>query len=59
MHVRDDPRFLAKLTFGIKSPRMTALKVFSLDVFESMNVCDFEELLRVFTEACENDGGKE
>ncbi|USP74690.1 hypothetical protein yc1106_01964 [Curvularia clavata] len=51
--VRDDPRFLAKLAFGIRSPRMTALKVFSSGVFESMNVCDFPELLRVFTEACE------
>lgn len=55
--VRDDPRFLAKLAFGIKSPRMSALKVFSSGVFESMNVCDFPELLRVFTEACEKDGG--
>jgi hypothetical protein len=51
--VRDDPRFLAKLAFGIKSPRMTALKLFSTSAFESMNVCDFPTLLNVFTEACE------
>jgi superfamily II DNA/RNA helicase len=57
--IRDDPRFLAKLAFGIKSPRMTVLKVFSSGVFESMDVCDFPELLRVFTEACEKDGGEE
>ena len=50
--VRDDPRFLAKVAFGIKSPRGTALKVFSTGVFESMNVCDFNELLEVFTKAC-------
>ncbi|EOA83726.1 uncharacterized protein SETTUDRAFT_118507 [Exserohilum turcica Et28A] len=53
VHVRDDPRFLAKLAFGIKSPRMTVLKVFSSGVFESMNVCDFPRLLDVFTEACD------
>jgi superfamily II DNA helicase RecQ len=51
--VRDDPRFLAKVAFGIKSPRATDLKVYNTGVFESMNVCDFTELLRVFTEACD------
>jgi superfamily II DNA helicase RecQ len=56
--VRDDPRLLAKLAFGIKSPRMAALKLYSSGVFESMNVCDFLELLKVFTEACKKDGGK-
>ena len=50
--VRDDPRFLAKVAFGIKSPRITALKIAQLGVFESMNVCDFNELLQVFTAAC-------
>lgn len=49
---RDDPRFLAKVAFGIKSPRITAEKVPSSGVFESMNVCDFNELLEVFTKAC-------
>jgi len=56
--VRDDPRFLAKFAFGIKSPRMTALKVDKNPAFESMNVCDFPELLRVFTEACEKGAKK-
>jgi superfamily II DNA helicase RecQ len=56
--VRDDPRFLAKLAFGIKSPRMTALKVDKTPAFESMNVCDFPELLSVFTEACEKGSRK-
>jgi hypothetical protein len=51
--VRDDPRFLAKVAFGIKSPRATDLKVYNTGVFESMNVCDFMELLQVFTVACE------
>ena len=50
--VRDDPRFLAKVAFGIKSPRGTLLKVQASGVFESMNVCDFLELLEVFTKAC-------
>ncbi|KAG9386170.1 ATP-dependent DNA helicase [Pyrenophora tritici-repentis] len=53
---RDDPRYLAKLAFGIKSPRMAAEGVYRTPVFESMNVCDFPELLRVFTEACEKEG---
>ncbi|KAF2850544.1 ATP-dependent DNA helicase [Plenodomus tracheiphilus IPT5] len=51
--VRDDARFLAKVAFGIKSPRMTALKIPQLGVFESMNVCDFNELLEVFAAACD------
>jgi superfamily II DNA helicase RecQ len=56
--VRDDPRFLAKVAFGIKSPRATDLKVYSTGVFESMNVCDFTELLQVFREACDADNQK-
>jgi len=52
---RDDPRYLAKLAFGIKSPRMAAEGVYKTNVFDSMNVCDFPELLRVFTEACERE----
>jgi superfamily II DNA helicase RecQ len=56
--VRDDPRFLAKVAFGIKSPRATDLKVYNTGVFESMNLCDFNELLRVFTEACDAHNAK-
>lgn len=51
--VRDDPRFLAKVAFGIKSPRGTALKVYNSGVFESMDVCDFMELLDIFSTACD------
>jgi superfamily II DNA helicase RecQ len=58
INVRDDPRFLAKVAFGIKSPRATDLKVYSTGVFESMNVCEFTELLRVFTRACDADNAK-
>lgn len=54
--IRDDPRFLAKVAFGIKSPRATDLKVYNTGVFESMNVCDFMELLQVFTVACKASG---
>ncbi|KAF2125222.1 ATP-dependent DNA helicase [Dothidotthia symphoricarpi CBS 119687] len=50
--VRDDPRFLAKIAFGINSPRITALKIKQTGVFESMNVCDFEALVSVFRKAC-------
>ena len=49
---RDDPRFLAKIAFGISSPRITAEKIKSTGVFESMNVCGFLELLNVFTAEC-------
>lgn len=49
---RDDPRYLAKIAFGIKSPRMTQDGIYKKAVFESMNVCDFEELLKIFTKEC-------
>jgi hypothetical protein len=49
---RDDPRFLAKIAFGINSPRITAEKIKSTGVFESMNVCDFLELLEIFSAEC-------
>jgi hypothetical protein len=59
INVRDDPRFLAKIAFGIKSPRGTAMKVYSTGVFESMNVCDFNELLEVYTKACGDEWRRE
>lgn len=34
--VRDDPRFLARVAFGIKSPRVTALKLGNSAVFGSL-----------------------
>ena len=49
---RDDPRYLAKIAFGIKSPRMTQEGIYKTGVFESMNVCDFEELVKIFTKEC-------
>jgi hypothetical protein len=56
--VRDDPRFLAKVAFGIKSPRAGDLKAYTSGVFEIMDVCSFPELLDMFTAACEKDGMK-
>ncbi|KAF2797118.1 RecQ family ATP-dependent DNA helicase [Melanomma pulvis-pyrius CBS 109.77] len=50
--IRDDPRFLAKVAFGIKSPRIAAEGLYKSGVFESMNVCDFMELVKVFTQHC-------
>jgi hypothetical protein len=38
---RDDPRFLARVAFGITSPRVTMTKLGRHPVFASMNVCDF------------------
>lgn len=38
---RDDPRFLARVAFGISSPRVTEMKLGKHPVFGSMNVCDF------------------
>lgn len=54
---RDDPRYLAKIAFGVKSPRATAERVFKTGVFESMNVCDFPELLKIFTKVCVKGNG--
>lgn len=40
--VRDDPRFLARIAFGIKSPRVTKLKMDRHEVFMSLADHDFE-----------------
>ncbi len=40
--VRDDARFLARIAFGVSSPRMTAEKLSKHLVFGSMTDCDFE-----------------
>jgi superfamily II DNA helicase RecQ len=40
--VRDDPRFLARIAFGIKSPRVTQLKMDRHAVFMSLADHDFE-----------------
>ncbi|CAG8973955.1 hypothetical protein HYALB_00007484 [Hymenoscyphus albidus] len=50
--VRDDPRLLAKIAFGITSPRITALKLEKDPIFGSMDDHDFPGLLRAFTVEC-------
>lgn len=40
--VRDDPRFLARVAFGISSPRVTSQKLGKHQVFGSMAECNFE-----------------
>ncbi|KAI1171120.1 ATP-dependent DNA helicase recQ [Nemania sp. FL0916] len=56
--VRDDPRFLARVAFGIKSPRVTQLKLDKKKAFGSLEDHDFESLLKEFTQACEEAGYK-
>ncbi|KAI3399745.1 hypothetical protein diail_5813 [Diaporthe ilicicola] len=40
--VRDDPRFLARVAFGIMSPRVRELKMHLTDAWESMQDQDFD-----------------
>lgn len=40
--VRDDPRFLARVAFGIKSPRVFELKLHNNSVFASLEDHDFD-----------------
>ncbi|KAH8673331.1 P-loop containing nucleoside triphosphate hydrolase protein [Xylariales sp. PMI_506] len=51
--VRDDPRFLARVAFGIKSPRVVQLKLDRSNVFMSLADHDFKSLLREFERACQ------
>jgi RecQ family ATP-dependent DNA helicase len=51
--VRDDARFLARVAFGISSPRVTQERLSKHEVFGSMKECDFEELVKQFSIACE------
>ena len=46
---QDDPRLLARVAFGISSPKIRALKLSKLAVFGSIGNCDFEELLEECT----------
>ena len=55
---RDDPRLLARLAFGISSPRLTMNKLGKHAVFGSMVDTDFRVLLEVFIKACEAGGGQ-
>ncbi|KAI1499906.1 P-loop containing nucleoside triphosphate hydrolase protein [Biscogniauxia marginata] len=52
--VRDDPRFLTRVAFGIKSPRVTRLRLDKTPVFGSLEDHDFPSLLKEFTIACES-----
>ncbi|KAF2494657.1 ATP-dependent DNA helicase [Lophium mytilinum] len=51
---QDDPLFLARVAFGIASPRSTQLKLKNNPVFGSMPVCDFKDLVRAFIHKCTN-----
>ncbi|KAH7062187.1 P-loop containing nucleoside triphosphate hydrolase protein [Macrophomina phaseolina] len=46
---RDDPRFLARVAYGIHSPRVTKLKLAKSPVFGSLCDHDFLGLVRLFT----------
>jgi hypothetical protein len=62
--VRDDPRFLARIGFGISSPRVTMEKLGKHSVFGSLSDCDFEvcehcpkqQLLQVLAGPCRSAG---
>ncbi|KAH7368749.1 P-loop containing nucleoside triphosphate hydrolase protein [Plectosphaerella cucumerina] len=54
--VRDDPRFLARIAFGIKSPRVGQLGLDKKPAFMSMADHDFDLLLAEFTKACRGKG---
>ncbi|CUS14737.1 unnamed protein product [Tuber aestivum] len=51
--VRDDPRLLAKVAFGISSPRITKERCGNgSHIFGSMADCDFDELMTEFANHC-------
>ncbi len=63
--IRDDARFLARIAFGISSPRVTREKMGKHPVFASMDDCDFEVcavmpsldfalILAIFSMICRN-----
>ncbi|KAJ7783707.1 P-loop containing nucleoside triphosphate hydrolase protein [Mycena maculata] len=56
-HERDDPRLLARMAFGITSPRLTALKCSTNHpLFGSMVNTDFNALLTAFDAECSKVG---
>jgi hypothetical protein len=55
---RDDPRMLARMAFGITSPRLTAGKYSSHSLFGSMVDTDFNMLVAAFDTECEKVGYK-
>ncbi|KAI7369164.1 ATP-dependent DNA helicase [Hortaea werneckii] len=52
----DDPRYLARVAFGIRSPRVTAARLGRHQVFGSMEDHDFGVLLQAFRRLCEGGG---
>ncbi|KAI7355178.1 ATP-dependent DNA helicase [Hortaea werneckii] len=53
---RDDPRYLARVAFGIRSPRVEAARLGRHRVFGSMEDHDFGVLLQAFRRLCEGGG---
>ena len=49
---RDDPRLLARMAFGITSPRLTTKRLTKHHLFGSMASVDFNGLLRAFENVC-------
>lgn len=49
---RDDPRYIARVAFGIGSPRVTAAKLSKHQVFGSMEEHDFMQILRAAEKVC-------
>lgn len=56
--VRDDARVLAKVAFGIRSPRITALGLSNAECFGILSDCDFNALVKRFEEECAKVGYK-
>ncbi|KAM7220464.1 hypothetical protein V8F06_004243 [Rhypophila decipiens] len=54
--IRDDPRFLTRVGFGMSSPRIIREKLSKKAVFRSLASYDFDDLLREFTRACQVAG---
>lgn len=50
--VRDDPRFLARVAFGIASPRVTTLKMRQSAAWESMMDQDFDVSAHILFQPC-------
>lgn len=50
--VRDDPRFLTRVGFGIKSPRVTKLRLDKTRVFRSLAHHDFEVCMPISRLIC-------
>lgn len=46
---QDDPRFMARVAFGVSSPRISSLKLSRHHLFGSIGNCDFEDLLEQCT----------